>query len=423
MNEIIDIFYYVIAIFISITFYNIFYSKINSKKLEIQRKTIIIIFCATILNLVNIRYSPLAIKIIFNTILLCIELKLIFKDNWKTTITTHIFIYLFLQLLEIIITNLLLSLNILTSNDTANSLTFMNLFLTILISVIGYIFFLIPIVKLLFQKVINFFIENHTTYNILYIIYITIVILSLINIQNFANSNSISLIFFLCLVFIILFVSNIKLIYHSEILEASNKNLIDYNDNYGKFLDDYKIYKHNINHKLSAMKSYGNKKINALIDDLLQEETNFSIKNNELYNIPNGIKGIVARKLYNKDYNILINNKIKKDPFSKLEARSFNSISECIGIALDNAIEASQETEDPIIIMDLFEDNNNLYLKIGNNYCNSIDLDNIGNKYYSTKNRGSGLGLFSIKQNKLVKEKIEIINDFYYIELQIKKAR
>ena len=199
--------------------------------------------------------------------------------------------------------------------------------------------------------------------------------------------------------------------------------MIDYNDNYGKFLDDYKIYKHNINHKLSAMKSYGNKKINALIDDLLQEETNFSIKNNELYNIPNGIKGIVARKLYNKDYNILINNKIKKDPFSKLEARSFNSISECIGIALDNAIEASQETEDPIIIMDLFEDNNNLYLKIGNNYCNSIDLDNIGNKYYSTKNRGSGLGLFSIKQNKLVKEKIEIINDFYYIELQIKKAR
>ena len=206
-------------------------------------------------------------------------------------------------------------------------------------------------------------------------------------------------------------------------LKISNKKLIDYNDNYGKFLDEYKIYKHNINHKLSAMKAYGNKKINALIDDLLEEETSFSIKNNELYNVPNGIKGIVAGKLYNKGYHVIIDNKIKKDPFITLDAKSFNSISECIGIALDNAIEASEETEEPIIIMDLYEDKENIYLKIGNNYCNSIDLDNIGSKYYSTKNRGSGLGLFSIKRNNLVKESIKIINNFYYIELQIKKTR
>lgn len=227
----------------------------------------------------------------------------------------------------------------------------------------------------------------------------------------------------LIIIFAILFVSIIKLKYQDEMLKKSNRQLIDYNNNYGKFLDDYKVYKHNINHKLAAMKSFGNKKINALIDDLLEEETTFSIKNNELYNIPNGIKGIVAEKLYNKDYHVMIDNKIKKDPFIKLDARSFNSISECIGIALDNAIEASEATEEPIILLDLNEDNKNIYLKIGNNYCNSIDLDNIGNKYYSTKNRGSGLGLFSIKQNNLVKEKIEIINNFYYIELQIKKAR
>ena len=206
-------------------------------------------------------------------------------------------------------------------------------------------------------------------------------------------------------------------------LKVTNKKLMDYNSNYGKFLDDYKIYKHNINHKLSNIKSIGNKKVNALINDILDEETTFSIRNNEIYNVPNGIKGIVAEKLYNKNYNIVINNKIKNDPFSKLSPRAFNSLSECIGISLDNAIEACEKTKIPCIIIYLYEDRENLYIKVGNSFCNNIDLDEIGNKYYSTKNRGSGLGLFSIARNKLVKEQISIINNIYYIKLQIKKAR
>ena len=139
--------------------------------------------------------------------------------------------------------------------------------------------------------------------------------------------------------------------------------------------------------------------------------------------VPNGIKGIVAEKLYNKDYDIMIHNKIKTDYFSKLSPQAFNSISECLGIALDNAIEACEETENPVITMDIYENKDNVCIKIGNTFKNCIDIDRIGNKYYSTKNRGSGLGLFSIKKNKLVKEKITIINDIYYIDLQIKKAR
>ena len=253
--------------------------------------------------------------------------------------------------------------------------------------------------------------------------FVTGALLSMLNIQIFENKNSIYLIILLSIIFTILFVLVIRLKYHEEILKLTNRKLIDYNDNYSKFLDEYKIYKHNINHKLSAMKSFGNKKINALIDDLLEEETNFSIRNNEIYNIPNGIKGIVAEKLYNKEYDVLIHNKVENDPFSNLDPKTFNSISEALGIALDNAVEASEETKNPIIIMDLYEDKENLYLKVGNNYCNNIDLDELGNKYYSTKNRGSGLGLFSIKRNNLVKERIEIINSFFYIELQIKKAR
>lgn len=246
-------------------------------------------------------------------------------------------------------------------------------------------------------------------------------IIGILNLDNYATDNSVRLIIILVIIFAILFFMIIKAKTKEEFLEESNKRLIEYNEKYGQFLDEYKIYKHNIKNKLIGMKVYGNKKIKALIDDLLEEETTFSIKNNNLYNLPQGIKGIVAEKLYNIKINVIIENKLKNDPFIKLNPKEFNSISESIGICLDNAIEASIETENPIITLELYENKKNIYIKIGNNYTNNIDIDELGDKYYSTKNRGSGLGLFSLHRNNLIEEKISLINDFYYIELKIKK--
>lgn len=423
MRGIIDLLIFVLVTFLCMILYNLSYAKINKHNLIINWKLLTITLLATILNLINLYYNSVEIKILFNIIIFIVELKLIFKDTWKKIITNYIFIYLILFITEMILTNTLLKLGVLHNNLSASTISYINLILTFSVQCIEYILISIKSFRKYLQMAINFFIENTPITNLLYLIFLTIVLLSIFNIKNFAYNHSFGLLTCLIAIFTLLFLAVIRLKYNEEMLKISNKKLIDYNDNYGKFLDEYKIYKHNINHKLSAMKAYGNKKINALIDDLLEEETSFSIKNNELYNVPNGIKGIVAGKLYNKGYHVIIDNKIKKDPFITLDAKSFNSISKCIGIALDNAIEASEETEEPIIIMDLYEDKENIYLKIGNNYCNSIDLDNIGSKYYSTKNRGSGLGLFSIKRNNLVKESIKIINNFYYIELQIKKTR
>ena len=423
MRGIINVTLSIIIALISISLYNISYARINNHKINFNIKFILVTLLVTILNLINSNYNSVEIKIIFNVVILSFGLKLIYKDTWKKIVTNYIFIYLILFITEMILTNTLLKLGVLHNNLSASTISYINLILTFSVQCIEYILISIKSFRNYLQRTINFFIENTPITNLLYLIFLTIVLLSIFNIKNFAYNYSFGLLTCLIAIFTLLFLAVIRLKYNEEMLKVSNKKLIDYNDNYGKFLDEYKIYKHNINHKLTAMKVYGNKKINALIDDLLEEETSFSIKNNELYNVPNGIKGIVAGKLYNKGYHVIIDNKIKKDPFITLDAKSFNSISECIGIALDNAIEASEETEEPIIIMDLHEDKENIYLKIGNNYCNSIDLDNIGSKYYSTKNRGSGLGLFSIKRNNLVKESIKIINNFYYIELQIKKTR
>lgn len=410
----------IISIFSTIC-YNICYIKLNQYKIKINIKNVISIIIASILILLNNGHNNLWLKVIITPMIFFISLKIIYKDEIKKIIINYIMIYIIMIMIEIILTNILYKIGIIENNNGVILYSVSKFILSIIIGVIECMIFSIKKINKRLKRLRNFFIENINTLNIAYLWIITYIIIGIINIENFAKKGTIELVMLLFFLFFLMFVIIIKSKTKEEYLKKSNNKLIEYNDKYGKFLDEYKVYKHNIKNKLIGMKAFGNKKINALIDDLLEEETKFSIKNNNLYNVPNGIKGIVAEKLYNTKINVIIDNKLKKDPFIKLNPKEFNKISESIGVCIDNAIEASIETENPIITIDLYEDRTNNYIKIGNNFKNEIDIEEIGEKNYSTKNRGSGYGLFSIMRNKFVKEKITIINDFYYIELAIKK--
>lgn len=423
MNAITNLAIYIVGTFISVLVYNICYAKINNHRIKFCLINILIIILETILVMFNNIIHHMSIKNILNFFTLTFGMKIEFKDDYKKVAINYVFLYLMIILIEITLTNAAYYIGLFHNSSSANSLTYSTILLSLAIGIVQYTLIAVPFIKRFIQNIIYYFYKSNTIKATIILIFLTVDMIATLNIENFGNENSIKLIIILLAIFIYLFTDIVRLRYHEEILTNSNHKLIEYNSKYAKFLDEYKIYKHNINHKLSGMKAFGNKKINALIDDLLNKETTFSVRNNNIYNVPNGIKGIVAEKLYNKDYDSMIHNKIKTDYFSKLSPQAFNSISECLGIALDNAIEACEETENPVITMDIYENKDNVCIKIGNTFKNCIDIDRIGNKYYSTKNRGSGLGLFSIKKNKLVKEKITIINDIYYIDLQIKKAR
>ncbi len=421
MKEIVNILFGVFSAIICTIFLDLYYAKLSNIKLKITFKNVLLIIVASIITLCINSYLSTSLKAIIALFNVCIHYKLLFKEKNKKIITSYVLIFLLLVILEIIFTSILSLSGVLELNRSSHSIEMFNLCLSIAIQIIEYLIITINYIKIRMQKVINFFVNLDPAY-LIYILFISCFPLGMLNLEkNYSYETNIWLLI-LTLMFLILFGIIISLKMQKYMLKNTNKSLIEYNNKYSNFLDEYRIYKHNINNKLIALKSYGNEKINSLIDDLLEEETDFNIKNNNLYNIPNGIKGIVAEKLYNVSVNVLINNKMSKDPFINLTPKKFNSISESLGVCLDNALEASCETNNPIIIMDLYEDVESIYIKIGNNFCNSIDLEEIGNKFYSTKSRGSGLGLFSIMQNKLVREKIDIINDFYYIELQIKKA-
>lgn len=422
MQEIIDIIIFTIATIISLLFYNVCFTQVSNTKIKWDTKKLLILTIGTLLVVINNYYTNVNYKFIVNSIVVTVYFKLMFEQDWKSTIIVYIIIFTIGILIELLTTNLLLALNVLNNNTSAYYVSYLKIMLSILVYFLEAVVFLIPPIKKILKKIIRFFVKNINSINMAYLLFLVMGLLSVLNAINFTNTNSIKLIIILFSIFIVLFLLVIRLKSKEIILKNSNKKLIEYNENYGKFLDEYKIYKHNINHKLKAIMAYGNKKINSLIEELLQDETQFSIKNNNLHNLPKGIKGIIAEKLYNKDYDVLIDNKITGDPFSNLSPKAFNEISESIGICLDNAVEASEETDKAVISVYLYEDEEAVYIKIGNNYNNNIDLTKLGEKYYSTKNRGSGLGLFSIMRNNYVSERIYIVNGFYYIELKIKKC-
>ncbi len=422
MKEIIEIIPYFIGCLINVTLCHLSYIKLSDDQ-ELTIKTFIVSFIVSIIILLNNCYNNLWLKVVITALAFCISFKILYKENMKKTIIKYIIIYTMLTILEIVVTNILLNTGIMINNSAIILHTYMKMLLSIIIPGIEYLLFSISIINKIFKKIINFFIININYLNVAYIFIITGTTLGMLNIQNFATKGSLKLIIILYIMFLLLFIIIIKSKSKEEFLKKSNERLVEYNEKYGQFLDEYKVYKHNIKNKLVGMKAFGNKKINSLIDDLLEEETTFSIKNNNLYNVPNGIKGIVAEKLYNINIHAIIDNNLKGDPFIKLQPKEFNSISEAIGICIDNAVEASIETKEPVVLLDLKEDDDYIFIKIGNNFCNDINIEELGDKYYSTKNRNSGLGLFSIMRNKFIKEKISIINNFYYIELKIKKAR
>lgn len=419
--NLIDIIPYLIVIFIGNILYSICFGKLINQKFKFNPRNIFLtLIYASILCIAN-SSSNLTLQIILRLVIGTIYYYLIFNQSLKNTIIGYIFTYSITILIELFYTNLYGYLKIITDNTTVDSLNIIKLSASVFDCSTVFILFSIPLFQKIFIKLYKLLIKSTTLKNVVYILFITVNVIGLTNVENFYQHNSIYLLITLIIIFAVLFTMIVKVTSNRDYLKESNQKLSAYNDSYNKFLKDYKIYMHNIKHKLKSVKNYGDEKVNELIDDILEEKTHFDIKNNDIYKLPNGIKATVAERLYNTNLDVLIDNKIKGDPFKNLSARSFNETSTCLGIVLDNAVEASELVKNPVIVLDLKEDKNNIYIKIGNKFKNNINLEELGSFNYSTKNRGSGFGLFSIMHSKKIKEQISIINDIFYIELKIAK--
>ena len=72
-------------------------------------------------------------------------------------------------------------------------------------------------------------------------------------------------------------------------------------------------------------------------------------------------------------------------------------------------------------IINLYEDNNCVIVEIKNTFSESIDVDLVGNKGYSTKGKLRGLGIFSALRDNEASLNVKIYNNLFINTITAKK--
>lgn len=225
----------------------------------------------------------------------------------------------------------------------------------------------------------------------------------IISIYHFNFSTTVTVIMILSL--LVYFVFSMYSILRTNKLEQTAKDLETekiYNKTLSILHDNIRCFKHDFNNIVQVIGGYIDLNdmngLNKYYQSLLKEcklNNNLNLLNPQTINNPS-IYSLLNNKYYQAlQYGITMNFEI----FSDLSTINFNiyEFTRILGILLDNAIEAANETTEKIIEIQ-FKSDSKKQLFIIENSCadNNISTTKIFEKGYSTKKNNSGIGLWKV---------------------------
>lgn len=202
---------------------------------------------------------------------------------------------------------------------------------------------------------------------------------------------------------------NLKFVARHEDTEVELANTIIYNQTLKKVNEGARAFKHDMGNIVQAILGYiaindaeGAKKYCQNLVIGFNDINILSILSPQVINDP-AIYGVVVNKiLIARDKNMTLSLDVNLDVaninFPKFE------LSRMLGILIDNAIEAGEQTEAKKLIVNMrhnFERNKDIIVISNSIKDTNIDVHKIFNKNYSTKSKPSGFGLYEV--NKFLK--------------------
>lgn len=197
---------------------------------------------------------------------------------------------------------------------------------------------------------------------------------------------------------------NLNFVAKHEDTEQELANTIIYNETLSKVNEGVRGFKHDMGNIVQAILGYiaindteGAKLYCQNLVIGFNDINILSILSPKVIDDP-AIYGVVVNKiLIAREKNLTLSLDITADVaninFPKFE------LSRILGILIDNAIEAAEESDDKKLIVDIRHDykNNSDIIKIANSVKDTnIDLDKLFTKNYSTKANPSGFGLYEV---------------------------
>lgn len=407
------------------------YGKVCNKIVKINIFNLIVIFIASclifIVNiLVNTKY-----KILFFYLIILFTYQIIFRENLYVTVYKTIVFYILLMFADFIasIFAMLIPVNI----DKVYSINYIKSFSTILVTLSFIIIFYINSIYNKILKIFNMLKEKYSIYLVLsmFMFFAMFMVITYINANKF-NYSTFFIILIVLLSFSILVLILVKEFYENKTILEKQKSLLAVMSEYESLLESDRINRHEMLNNLVVLKSYPNKtskRYIELLDDMISEYQNKKYGTfSNLYKLPTGVKGIVYYKMAN-----IIDKEIKFTTeiglkvykyFDKMDPKLYYKVSKIVGIFLDNAIEACEDTKEKLIFIEMFHAGDEITVIIENSTKEDIDFSEITKKGVSSKGKNRGYGLYIVK--KIINSTPELILEQYIMnhnfvsELRIK---
>ena len=398
--------FYVLYMFVSYTI------KTHNTKLTINNKIslILIEFCtATLMELLRDRIG------IFYFVIYIVTLVYIYRKvihcTKSYTIINMVLIYIILSLTDTFLLLITSTVNIFVAKDTdtLNFIAYIYVGLRVFISV--------ALTSLIFyyirkSKNFKYIADSFSSRDISVLIIITFSIFipdtlkcNTLTLDYNFSIISISILELLKFIIIITLYFKYNICYSESQNELKNEKI--YNKTLTELVDSLRILKHDYDNIIQSINGYIITKQYDLLEEhmkKLSSETlnisNIQSLSPEIINQP-AIYGIIGAKYFlatrkNISFKLSVLTNINEICFD------FSDLSRILGILLDNAIEASEKTNNPHISLTFSYNSskNATMIEIKNSIVENtqIDTNKIFNKGYSSKKVKSGLGLWEVRK-------------------------
>lgn len=412
-----------------------YFRRINNIDYKLTLKDYLIILVISMLAAISIINVDTSLRFIVNIVIVLILYKLLFKLSVAKTAITTCLMYIIVITCEMIYTIIFVILKIDFSIFQNNLIGIFTINMSILI--LTCLILNNKRINSLFGSIVKWYSKNKVVKVVLICIIAEITMFFLIY-QNYSIEKSkayflINNIFFIgVLIFIIGYFKEKKDNYK---LLNDYDQLLEYSKEYEKEVVEKSKKQHEHRNQLVIIKSMINpkdKETIEYIDDLLKEPSgnkDFKLINKLSYIHSNGLKGLIyykIKEMRKKKINVSvdISEQIDDKKLWKICDSNLKDISRCLGVYIDNAIEASFISNDKLMMIEVLKEEDNIVFIISNTFTGELDLSKFDKEGYSSKGKNRGYGLPLVKEiinnNEFIFQEREIIGEYFFQKLYIK---
>lgn len=434
MYQIISVFISSIIVMIGILLFNTIV--LNEKRgVNLVKLSIAILIASILYTIIAIIFNG-----IIKTMIMCIITVVfniyIFKVNSYKSILT-VFVYT----LMVIIPDLLTLFVFTKIFKIPTEIYYNKLAASIVVNLLVYILLLLltyilrnPLNKLVNSKIDN----NKKLIGLSVATLICILLFFYTLIKEFRFTDNILAYLIAMVVMIIMLNSLMKQIIYNDKLIAEYDNILSLMETFEKEIERQRILRHEIKNEFRTIRAkicenQDNEEIIKYIDEIVKDKYKINKEKYAKFGYlpPNGIKGLCYFKVQEAedkgiDVDINISKRAKDSTIFDLNLKEERDLGRIMGVLLDNAIEASVESEKKQMGFEAYPNEaKELKIIVSNTFDNEIDKSKIGKESFSSKGKNRGHGLLLVGQlvnkNKRFDTKTEIQNNIYVQTIEIKK--